>query len=481
MPVISTRYSTTGSSYISPSTTTLGTYRSTALDRPSYASATESYLNRSRSTYRSSISSSTGLGLSGISSSRDSTPSSYRHSSYFGTTNGNDSVLGSASNRYTSSNSSSVSSFKKADQLPPTGQLAPRYLNRSESRIRGADNQCNSQCLSSTPTGDLCNHTHTHTPTRSSSLARALATCGADLYDKYSPANFQQPLKAELTRSRSLTDNTETKDKFRSAGGGDISLNNNKVQDKSVKVNVKSVAAQKTSSTNHQNCDNNNKTRLLTARKPPQNNCSNPHHTSTATTKPTASSTNPNQHHNSHHHHHTHHQQQKNVQLTNALNSHYSRHLHSNNNNDNLTNNNINSNNSTKQEQATLQPYSSPIVAAKTKSINSLIDTLNQKLQSLEKTVVEKKQAKPATNVELNGGGGGDSESSARSSPGLRNGFGGTNNNNVIMPSQTTSNGGTNFTLSQGKFFFCFISFILTFSRSRFFTSFGVPRQISAM
>jgi ubiquitin carboxyl-terminal hydrolase 2/21 len=202
MPVISTRYST-GSTYLPVGTyrsslSTSATERSTSLERPSYTNTTESYLNRSRqpTTFRSSYSSTYS----------SSSAANYRLAN--GTSND------SYTSRYGVSNLSGSSFSASSVRVRPNidKDLPPSGKTRSESRIRGGDSSisssCTQCCTSGTGVNSLCSYHHHihHTPhTRSSSLARNVALSGIDIYEKYSPANYQT--KVELARSRSLSDN----------------------------------------------------------------------------------------------------------------------------------------------------------------------------------------------------------------------------------------------------------------------------------
>lgn len=192
MPAISTRF---------PSTTTRSTYL------PS--STVDSYR---KSTY----SSSNGTGsLVDVPFRRSSLIGSYRSSSIL---NGDDtssasSRSGVSSTRYTSTTtipSITSTSFtrKSIDRdyrsKPPIGSTI-RY--RSESRFRdlSLDNgytNTTSSTIKTIPDSSLSLSNSKRLST--TSLARSVATSGADLYDKYSVANYKP--NCELSRSRSLTD-----------------------------------------------------------------------------------------------------------------------------------------------------------------------------------------------------------------------------------------------------------------------------------
>jgi hypothetical protein len=201
MPVISTgRYSTSSSSaasYLSPSSSTVGTYRS------SYDSGRPSYSNYTSGTSSSAYRSTYSTYRSGLS----------------------DTHLTSSSSRYGSGSSGyGVSRDKVSSLLPPT---PPSSITnrRSESRQRdlisnNKDYTTNSTLSSTLKTANSLNrlsrfgsNTASGGGERSSSLARNLATCGVDLYEKYSPSTYVGTSskstyvpKTELTRSRSLSE-----------------------------------------------------------------------------------------------------------------------------------------------------------------------------------------------------------------------------------------------------------------------------------
>ncbi|XP_031624977.1 mucin-3A-like [Contarinia nasturtii] len=180
MPAISTRFPTT--------TTTRNTYL------PS--STVDSYR---KSTYSSSISGSGAL---------VDIPSSFRRSSFIGSyrsVNGDDTSTTSrsgVSTRYTSTTIPSTisTSFtrKSIDRKPPIGTRI-----RSESRFRDLSLD-NGYTKSSTIKNTLDSSqslTSSKRLSTTTSLARSIATSGADLYDKYSVANYKP--SCELSRSRS--------------------------------------------------------------------------------------------------------------------------------------------------------------------------------------------------------------------------------------------------------------------------------------
>ncbi|KAG4075527.1 hypothetical protein HA402_003352 [Bradysia odoriphaga] len=180
MPVLSSqRFSTTtGNSYL-PST-----YSS----RLSTNSGTTSSLyssNRQPHQFRSSLTTSSGYGSRSDDSSR------------FGVS------------RYTTR-----SSFDK----PPTGSSATSSRFRSESRSRdySLDGSSGSTLISgysssSSATKSDSNSYHNTKRQSPSSLARSVATSGADLYEKYSPSHYIPKPKLELSRSRSLSETTSSK------------------------------------------------------------------------------------------------------------------------------------------------------------------------------------------------------------------------------------------------------------------------------
>lgn len=182
MPAISTRFPTT--------TTTRSTYL------PS--STVDSYR---KSTYSSSLSS--GSSALDIPFRRSSFIGSYR------SVNGDDTSTTSSrsgvSTRYTSTTIPSTisTSFtrKSIDRKPPIGTRV-----RSESRFRDLSLD-NGYTTSSTIKNNIDSSPHSLYNSKrlsTTSLARSVATSGADLYDKYSVANYKP--SCELSRSRSLTD-----------------------------------------------------------------------------------------------------------------------------------------------------------------------------------------------------------------------------------------------------------------------------------
>lgn len=139
--------------------------------------------NRQPQSYRSSLSTSSGYGSRSDDSSR------------FGVS------------RYPSR-----SSFDK----PPTGSSATSSRFRSESRSRDYNNySLDGSALisgynsSSSATKSDSNSYHNTKRQSPSSLARSVATSGADLYEKYSPSHYIP--KLELSRSRSLSETTSSK------------------------------------------------------------------------------------------------------------------------------------------------------------------------------------------------------------------------------------------------------------------------------
>lgn len=179
MPVLSSnRFSTTtGNSFLPPS------YSS----RLSGSSGTTSslYASTRQPQYRSSLStaSSSGYGSRSDDSSR------------FGVS------------RYTSR-----SSYEK----PPTGSSSTTSSSRFRSESRSRDYSLDGSSgafsgYSSSPSATKSDSNSYHNTKRqsSSSLARSVATSGADLYEKYSPSHYIP--KCELSRSRSLSETTSSK------------------------------------------------------------------------------------------------------------------------------------------------------------------------------------------------------------------------------------------------------------------------------
>lgn len=189
MPAISTRFPTTRSTYL-----------------PS--SSTESYR---KSTYSSSTSSSALI-------DRDIP---FRRSSFIGSyrsANGDDTSTTSSrsgvSTRYTSTTtipSTTSTSFtttrKSIDRdirsKPPIGS---RVTARSDSRFRdlSLDNGYGTSSTITKFNPDSSLSLSNSKRLSTTSLARSVATSGADLYEKYSVANYKP--SCELSRSRSLTD-----------------------------------------------------------------------------------------------------------------------------------------------------------------------------------------------------------------------------------------------------------------------------------
>ncbi|XP_037025930.1 ubiquitin carboxyl-terminal hydrolase Usp2 isoform X3 [Bradysia coprophila] len=178
MPVLSSqRFSTTtGNSYL-PSTYTSRLSTNSGTTSSLYSS------NRQPHQYRSSLTTSSGYGSRSDDSSR------------FGVS------------RYTTR-----SSFDK----PPTGSSATSSRFRSESRSRdySLDGSSGSALISgysssSSATKSDSNSYHNTKRQSPSSLARSVATSGADLYEKYSPSHYIP--KLELSRSRSLSETTSSK------------------------------------------------------------------------------------------------------------------------------------------------------------------------------------------------------------------------------------------------------------------------------
>lgn len=193
MPAISTRFPTTRSTYLPSSTV-------------------ESYR---KSTYSSAGNSSGSSALVDLSLRRSNLiGSSYR--TYSGDDTSTASGRSGVSTRYTSSTSiqpsTTSSSFtrKSIDRdircKPPIG-----LRGRSDSRFRdlSLDNGYHHTSTTSSSTINKTQTDSSHSLTNSkrlstSSLARSVATSGADLYEKYSVANYKP--SCELSRSRSLTD-----------------------------------------------------------------------------------------------------------------------------------------------------------------------------------------------------------------------------------------------------------------------------------
>lgn len=196
---------------------------------------TSSYLTTRNSTYlssspdtsyrktsfvpRTSFSSSIGNGDLGY---RRFSSTSYRHygddSSSSSTSAGSTSIsrFGVSSTRTSSSTSIPSSSLTRTSidrdsRKPPLGLTTSGSARlRSESRIRDLSLD-NGYTLSTKYSSPNCNDTSTSTLKNlnrlsTSSLARSVATSGADLYAKYSPSNYKS--NCELSRSRSLTDST---------------------------------------------------------------------------------------------------------------------------------------------------------------------------------------------------------------------------------------------------------------------------------
>lgn len=192
MPAISTRFPTTTRSTYLPSSTVTESFR--------------------KSSYSSTGSGSSALVDSISLRNRSSLIGSYR-------SNGDDTSTASSrsgvSTRYTSTSSShqpsttstSFTTRKSIDRdfrsKPPIGLRA-----RSDSRFRdlSLDNGYHST-TTSTINKSLNDSSHSLINSKrlsTTSLARSVATSGADLYEKYSVANYKP--SCELSRSRSLTD-----------------------------------------------------------------------------------------------------------------------------------------------------------------------------------------------------------------------------------------------------------------------------------
>lgn len=190
MPAISTRFPTTRSTYLPSST--VDSYR-----KSSYSSS-------------SGISSGSSTFVD-IPFRRSSLIGSYRSS-----INGDDTSTASGrfgvSTRYTSTSSTIPSttstSFtrKSIDRdfrsKPPIGS---RFRSDGRFRDLSLDNGYTTTSSTIKPINLDSSHSLTNSKRLSTtSLARSVATSGADLYDKYSVANYKP--SCELSRSRSLTD-----------------------------------------------------------------------------------------------------------------------------------------------------------------------------------------------------------------------------------------------------------------------------------
>ena len=193
MPAISTRFPTTRSTYLPSST--VDSYR-----KSTYSSSSSSGISSGSSTFVD------------IPFRRSSLIGSYRSS-----INGDDTSTASGrsgvSTRYTSTSSTTIPSTtstsftrKSIDRdfrsKPPIGSRI-----RSDGRFRdlSLDNGYTTTSSTIKPINfdsslSLSNSKRLST----TSLARSVATSGADLYDKYSVANYKP--SCELSRSRSLTD-----------------------------------------------------------------------------------------------------------------------------------------------------------------------------------------------------------------------------------------------------------------------------------
>lgn len=122
--------------------------------------------------------------------------------------------FGVSSTRTTSSSASIPSSsltrtsIDRDSRKPPLGLTSASTRLRSESRLR--DLSLDNGYTVSTKYSSSCNDTSSTLKNlnrlSTSSLARSVATSGADLYAKYSPSNYKS--NCELSRSRSLTDST---------------------------------------------------------------------------------------------------------------------------------------------------------------------------------------------------------------------------------------------------------------------------------
>lgn len=118
------------------------------------------------------------------------------------------------STRFTPSSSpSSSSSLSNRLSIDRDFRKPPIGLSRLRSNSRSRDLSVDRGYLTTPKQNDSLhsnsNHTNDTNSKRSSSLARSLDPSGADLYEKYSVANYKP--KCELSRSRSLTDSTANK------------------------------------------------------------------------------------------------------------------------------------------------------------------------------------------------------------------------------------------------------------------------------
>lgn len=232
MPVLSSRSATTaGSTYLSPISSL--NYSTSRYSGGSGSTAASSALSAHRNSLSSpSLSSSSSahhrpnsrfLGTSG--NGTTSSGYSYRTSPQTSKYNGDDST--NANNRFgvsTYSSSRTSVDFGK----PPSGGTALSSRFRSDSRTRdlSLDRGYNSGYTSTSSSNkrDTTNVTSSYhnTKRQSPSLASYVATSGADLHDKYSPAHYSP--KTELSRSRSLSEATTGSAAAAASGGSTQSL-----------------------------------------------------------------------------------------------------------------------------------------------------------------------------------------------------------------------------------------------------------------
>lgn len=201
MPVsIRTLPTTTGNSYLSSSGYSSSSRYSSSSSAPSSYTSTRFSYRPSGTSYTSSASSS----------------SSYHRSAGDDTTSGSTGTNRFGVSRYTKSSLLDRDSASK----PPTGSssssatLSRHRVSDSRARDLSVDNYLKSSYSSgyhsSSPSSTsastkLSDSQYQNTKRQSySSLARSVATSGADLYEQYSPSNYIP--KVELSRSRSLSE-----------------------------------------------------------------------------------------------------------------------------------------------------------------------------------------------------------------------------------------------------------------------------------
>lgn len=220
MPVISTRFPSTSRTYI-PSTSTVDTYRKSIYSSSGSSGSSSALVDLSLRR--------TGLSGSYRSLNGDhdtSTASSHRASGV--STRYTSTTISSAIKPSATSSTSSFTATRKSSidrdfrSKPPIGTRSLRsdsrfrdlsldngYTNSSSSAstIKSL-NESSSQSLTNPKRLSTTTTTNTNTSLKpSASFARTVATSGADLYEKYSVANYKP--NCELSRSRSLTDSTK--------------------------------------------------------------------------------------------------------------------------------------------------------------------------------------------------------------------------------------------------------------------------------